>query len=199
MTSIQRLRITIGGGGVVGPGVMTFYAAPTAGANLVGAAKTFLTSLAPNIPNTVTFEVPGGGDTFDDVTGALGAPWTASGAGQVVGTGNTAFAVGSGFRIRWVTPGIVANRHLVGTTYVVPSIGGCFDSTGRMAPATFTSVSSTANTFLSTAGLNLGVWSKPAPARLGKHGTLPARSGKFWAATSVILPTLPTALRSRRY
>jgi hypothetical protein len=187
MPNMARLRVDVGGAGVVGASVMTFYGT-TSGSGLPAAVVTYLNALKANFPNDVTFTVPGGGDLVDDATGNLTGSWSDGGGGAVTGTDNGAFQLGSGFRIKWGTGGIVAGRRVRGTTFMVPAASLCFDTTGRLGSATVSAIQTATNAFLSTVSPNLVIWSRPVPGR----------AGSSHAVTSGTVPTSPTQLRSRR-
>lgn len=187
MPNLARLRVDISGAGVVGASVMTFYGT-TSGSGLPAATVTYLNAMKANVPNDVTFTVPGGGDLIDDATGNLTGSWSDGGGGSVTGTDTGAFQLGSGFRIKWATGGVVAGRRVRGTTFFVPAASLCFDTSGRLGSATIAAVQTATNAFLSTLSPNLVVWSRPVPGR----------AGSSHAIVSASIPSMPTQLRSRR-
>lgn len=187
MANLARLRVGIGGAGVVGPGLMTFYG-NTSSSGLVAATQTFLSTLVGLFPDDVTFTVPPGGDLINDANGALTGSWSEGGGGTVTGTQTAVFMLGTGVRVRWGTGAVVAGRRVNGTTFLVPASSGAFDTTGRVNSATVSAVLSAANTFVSTMAGGLMVWSRP---------TL-LRTGSSHAVTSASVPSIPTSLRSRR-
>lgn len=188
MANIARLRVDITGAGVVGPAVMTFYEdAATTG--LPAAVSTLLNAIKANFPDDVTFTVPGGGDTFDVATGNLNGTWSDGGGSTVTGTSASPFQLGAGFRVKWNTGGIVNNRRVRGSTFMVPASNDCWASNGLMASATQASLSTALNTFFASVSGKLVIWSRP----------IPGRNGSMHEVTSYTLPTKPTALRSRRY
>lgn len=187
MADLARLRIELGGAGVVGPGVMTFFHSG-AGAGLTAAALAWLNNLKANFPDDVTFTVPSGGDLINEVTGALSGSWSASGGGVVTGTNTGAFQVGTGIRVKWATSGIVAGRRVRGATFLVPAAGLCFDTSGRLGPATIAAINTANSTFLTAVSPDLCIWSRPTPTRSGSHA----------AITGASVPATGTTLRSRR-
>lgn len=187
MADLARLRIDLSGSAVVGQSVMTFYSSAV-GASLPADALTMLNSLKANFPPSLTFTVPGGGDLISENTGALTGSWTAGGGGTVTGTGVGGFAIGVGARVKWSTAGITNGRRVRGSTFLVPLMGGSFDSSGRMQPATVTSLDTPVQAFLTAQAGNLQVWSRPAPGRAGL--------GHDVTAATII--TTPSTLRSRR-
>jgi hypothetical protein len=167
---------------------MTMYQTATSTA-LSGAVKTMLTSLVANFPDNLVFTVPSGGDELSAETGALTGSWTGGSGGAVIGTDGGAFALGSGFRVRWGTSGIVGGRRVVGQTFFVPCAGLVWSTNGDMVLGSQTSIQGTVNTFLGTMGANLVVWSRPTASR----------PGAISPVTSATVMRNPTALRSRRY
>lgn len=187
MPNIARLRIDIGGAGVIGPGLMTFYG-NTSSSGLVSSSKAFLTALVGLFPDDVTFTVPGGGDLINDATGTLTGTWSEGGGGTVTGSQTLTFTLGSGCRIRWTTGAVVGGRRVNGTTFLVPASSGAFDTQGRVTTATVAAIKSAGDAFVSAMGGGLLIWSRP---------TL-ARAGSSHAVTGTVVPSIPTALRSRR-
>ena len=197
MANLARLRVDLTGSAVVGPSVMTFYQ-DSAHVGLPAAVLTWLNAIKANLPPSLTLTVPGGGDIITDSTGALSGTWSDGGGGTVTGTGVGGFAIGVGARVVWGTSGIVGGRRVRGTTFLVPLMGGTFDSTGRMQPATVTSLNTPTQAFLTSMGGNLLIWSRPRPARTVGGVTIPARAGSSHAALDATIKTNPSTLRSRR-
>jgi hypothetical protein len=80
-----------------------------------------------------------------------------------------------------------------GATFMVPLGGTGFDATGRVSSGFVTNAANAAQTFLaslSTAGMNLVAYHRPA-----KGATV---GGTFGPVTSVLIPSTPATLRSRR-
>lgn len=188
MSDLLRIRVELGGAGVVGPGLMTFYATSPA-TGLPAATVAFLNGIKSNVPDDVTFTVPSSGDRIDDATGALTGSWSGSGGATVTGTDIRQFALGQGARIRWTTGGIVAGRRVRGQTFIVPISGFCFTTGGRVDPAVITAFDTAAQTFLTDMAGALAVWSRPVTGRAGTSHVI----------THGSTSSTPTALRSRRY
>lgn len=195
---LLRLRVDLTGAGVVGPAVQTWYADSLTGLGMNAAVKTLLTSLANNFPDDLTFTIPNTGDTIDSGSGALTGTWSAAGGGTVTGTDAGAFALGSGYRIRWLTSGIVGGRRVRGTTFMVPCAGLMFSTSGRLVAASVTSINTAVSTFTGTMSGKFYVWSRPVPAHIKGGVTIPYRAGVASLVNGWNVPTLPTGLRSRR-
>lgn len=187
MANIARLRIDLSGTAVVGPSLVTLYQ-DAAVAGLPAATVTLLNAIKANFPDDLTFTVPGGGDTFDVATGTLNGTWSDGGGGTVTGTDAGAFALGSGMRFKYGTAGIVNNRRVRGSSFLVPCAGLVWATNGRMVPGSQTSIQTALTTFLAAVSGKLVVWSRPTPTR----------NGSMHPVTSALVSTTPTQLRSRR-
>lgn len=188
MANIARLQVELTGSGVVGPSVMTLYE-DAAVAGLPAAVVSFLNSIKANFPDNLTWTVPGGGDTFDVGTGTLNGTWSDGGGGTVTGTDGGAFQLGSGFRIKWATAGIVNGRRVKGTTFMVPAASAVFSTDGRITAASQASLNAALATYVAAVAGKQVIWSRP----------IPGRAGTMHPITTATIPSLPTALRSRRY
>lgn len=188
MANVARLQIQLTGAGVVGPSVMTLYE-DAAVAGLPAAVVTFLNAIKNSFPDDVTFVVPGGGDTFDAATGTLNGTWSDGGGGSVTGTDAGSFQLGAGFRIKWGTAGIVNGRRVKGTTFMVPAASVLFGTDGRITSASLASLSAALTTYLAAVSTKQVIWSRP----------IPGRAGSIHQVTTATIPSIPTALRSRRY
>lgn len=187
MATLERIRVTWSGSGVVGPGLTTFFFTQPTGA-LPSAVRTFFSSLAALFPPSVTIQVPNNGDLIDEATGALAGTWTVgSTPAAVVGSSAGAFQLGVGAQVRWRTAGIVGGRRSVGSTFLVPATGGAFDTDGTLQSTSVTLIQNAANALI-VASPNLAVWSRPKGIR----------SGVAHVVTAATVPDRPSWLRSRR-
>lgn len=187
MANIARLQVAITGSGVVGPSLMTLYQ-DAAATGLPAATMTFLNAIKNNLPDDVTFTVPGGGDTFEVTSGGLNGTWSDGGGGTVSGTDAGGFQLGAGFRIKWGTAGIVNNRRVRGTTFLVPAASAVFGTDGRITSASQASLSTALTSYLAAVSGKLVIWSRPTASR----------QGSMHPVISATIPSLPTSLRSRR-
>lgn len=188
MADIARLRIDLSGTAVVGASVMTLYQDAAATTGLPADVMTFLNAIKANFPPGLTYTVPGGGDLLNVATGALTGTWSEGGGGTVTGTGVGGYAIGVGGLINWGTSGIVSGRRVRGRTFLVPLMGGSFDSSGRMQPATVTALNTPLATFLTNVSPALVIWSRPTSTR----------AGSMHPVTTANIPATPSTLRSRR-
>ncbi len=184
--TMGRLRVQLGGTGVVGPGLMTFYAA--GGAPSPGPIKNFLSALVDDFPTDVTFTVPNDGDLLDEATGELTGTWTGSGGGAVTGAGTGNYILGAGGVLKWTTGGLFRGRHVRGRTFLVPLVAADFDADGRILAARVTGIVNAASNYMLNQDPPLGIWSRPTGGTPGKVSNI----------TAVTMSTLPSSLRSRR-
>ena len=165
--AINRVRVAWSDTGVVGPGLSTFYFASPGTIGISNLLTLFTTIAANDLPDDVTITVPGSGDRIDELTGTIIGGWTQSGGGSVTGGSSGSFAMGVGGRLRWDTAGVVAGRHVRGTTFLVPMAGASYASDGRIGTTALTRINNALTTFLAAVSPNLVIWSRPAPGRLG--------------------------------
>lgn len=190
MTDILRLRVSMSGSGVTGPGLATFYfgAAATSQSDDVHA---FYDAIKGNIPSNVTFFVPAGGDIITQETGVLSGTWNEPGTGgSVAGTFAGDYVQGVGVRVVWRTTGIYRGRRVKGSTFLVPIGGALFGTTGLLDPATQAILVGAANTLVA-AQPTMRIWSRP-------NDTAPATAGISSSIDSAEVPFSPSWLRSRR-
>lgn len=187
MVAMNRVRVTWQG--LTGlPGVSTFYFDPGF-PNAIADIKTFFTAIGGLFQNSLSWTVPGSGDTLDDSTGTLTGGWTASGAGTVVATGgvSSSYAAGVGVRVRWGTSSIVHGRRLQGTTFLTSMVTTSYDSNGSLQGSALTTIGNAATALAGSAGLL--VWHRPHPVGVPGLSSL---------VTSASVPDVVTSLRSRR-
>lgn len=186
MATLERMRVVWTGSQVVGPAVSTFYfsdtnADPTA-------VFDFFDDIKAHIPAGVQITVPSSGDKINDATGALIGAWTVPAGNSLIGTGTGDFILGTGYRIRWETNGIRNNRHVRGSTFIVPTVASIFDPSGRLEAAVQGLITTACSVFLATTGGTLRVWSRPASGA----------SGTSHEITTSFVSEQPSWLRSRR-
>lgn len=188
MATLNRVRAFWQGASVIGDGLSTFYVEAGAGAGYANAIKTFLSSQAAAYPTGTTITVFATGDQIDSATGGLVGTWTDTSTGaSIAGTNPSAYALGVGMRVKWLTSGIVGGRRVVGSTFLVPIGSSIYDTAGTIANATVTSTT-TAATNLVAAVPSLRIWSRPTNTRAGASS----------AVVSGFCPDSISWLRSRR-
>lgn len=189
MASIARMRVTWSGSPVIGPGLSTFYFASSA-TTQSASVKAFFTAIKANFSNTISWDIPNTGDLLDETTGTLTGVWTSSGGGTVTASATPGpTAGGAGYRVRWVTSGIVFGRRVIGTTFLVPLAGAAYDNDGT-PNATVLSNTSTAAAALIAAEPTMRIWSRP--------NTPGGSNGTSSPVISAFCPDLASSLRSRR-
>lgn len=187
MANLARMRVPWTGSQVVGPSVTSFFFDAAAN-GYPAAVLALMDALKAQIPVGVQISVPNTGDLINDATGDIIGTWTEPGGGIVTGTGATAFILGTGYRIQWLTDGIRNGRHVRGTTFVVPTISSIFDTSGRLTVAAQNTALTAAQTYLTTLAGAGRVWSRPKGALNGASSTITGRA----------VPEQPSWLRSRR-
>jgi hypothetical protein len=111
----------------------------------------------------------------------------------VTGSNAGAYAAGNGARIDWRTATVNGRRQMRAANFLVPLGSTGFDATGRVSSGFATNASNAGQTFLaslSSAGMNLVSYHRPA-----KGATV---GGTFGPVTSLLIPSTPATLRSRR-
>lgn len=189
MANIKRVRCPWEGGGVVGPSVSTFYFASTA-TGFPADLQTFFQAVKSALPDDVTITVPNVGDTLRDTDGVLQGTWTDSGGSVTTGTATGAFARGSGVRIQWITSGIRDGRREIGSTFLVPTAGLVFDTTGKVDSASLAVLQTAASALVTAVTPDMLVWGKP-------H-TKAAADGVSVPVIAAVARSQATQLRSRR-
>lgn len=171
------------------PGVSTFY---TLGGDLdsdVAALRAFFNAHIALLPSGLLIQVPGLGDTIDDVTGQINGAWNATSApANVTGTGAGVYAGNAGAVVHWLTALVINGRRVRGRTFMVPLIGSSYDSSGSLGTGTITTIQTAATTLITAMAGRMRVWHRPA-------GGLGGGSG---AVDSARVPDLAVSLRSRR-
>lgn len=146
-------------------------------------------SLAPNLPNDVSFTFPTDGDIVDSATGALTGAWhDPTVFAPMSGTNAFTWTASNGFAIRWNTATIVNRRRVQGRTFFVPSTHQIWDTSGNFVGASVTSIQAAVNAFLGVASTRFVIWHRPV-AEAG---------GEFAPVTSGALIPKPVVLTNRR-
>lgn len=152
----------------------------------------FWQAVKGSMPPGYTVKVHDEIDILNPSTGDLVGTDTGGGTGQThvgIATGN--FAAGVGLRIVWKTSGIVGNRKVKGSTFIVPLVAGCYDTDGSLIPGTVTTMATASGTLLTNlaaAKMPLHVWSRPVAGRPGQSSVV----------TGGTVPDKISWLRSRR-
>lgn len=191
MGNLYRMRVQWGGTGVVGGGISTFYFASGATlANISPAVNTFFTAIKGNVPNTVTWTIPNGGDTLEDTTGELVGSWSSGGSFTVVATGTNQWASGVGGRFNWQTNTVINKRRLRGSTFICPMPNNLFDTDGTLNNTAVATMNTAAAAFIASTGVDFSIYHKPHPKG--------ATNGEAHAVLSGTFPDKISWLRTRR-
>lgn len=179
-----------------GPGLTTLYginAGPVA-----AAAHTFFEAIKTRIPLGVTISWSGTGDNYDVATGELTEVYTGGTAWTTTGTGTGVWAAGVGASVRWLTGGVWGGHRVFGRTYLIPLNSFSYGSDGTLDANALSEFQAAAQTLITNAGADFQVYSRPKPARPGKHGTLPAIDGAIFTVVGRTVDDKVSTLRSRR-
>lgn len=188
MTNVNRIRVSLAGTAVVGPGVATHYWLGTATPDDVVAVRAFWYACSALMPQGMSITVPNQGEIIDDNTGDLVGAWTESTSATFAGGLAQAYSKGVGARVVWPTNGTTGNRHVRGSTYVVPLAGTKFDLDGTLTTSAVTDLKAAADGLLDALQDRLVIVTR----RTDEH------SGTSHAVTSTLVPDTPSWLRSRR-
>jgi hypothetical protein len=185
---MKRYRVAWSGGGLVGPGLSTFYEKPDSNVGGADAIFDFFDSLKSAITTAVTITVPSSGDIIEDTTGELVGTWSESGTGgAVVGTSAENFVMGTGARVRWATGGIHGGHRVNGATYIAPLQISSFAGSGALADPFVVVLEASADALLDALP-GLCIWSRPRTGLAGASYTI----------ESAVVPDKVSWLRSRR-
>lgn len=143
MVDMNQFRIEWTGAAGL-PGVSTFYNVGTP-QDFISKAKTFFEAVKAFIPNDVTITFPSTGNVVNVESGNVVATWLAGQADPTLGAGSGTYAAPVGAVINWNTSLYVAGRRLRGKTFLVPCVGGVYDSAGRITTANMPILRNAAN------------------------------------------------------
>lgn len=167
MTEMKRYRVEWSGGGLVGPGLSTFYSKPDSSVGEADAILGFFDAIKSSITTAVTITVPSAGELIEDTTGVLSGTWSDPGTGGVVvGTSAENFVMGTGARVKWVTGGIHGGHHVNGATYICPLGISSFAGSGQLSDPFKVTLEAAADAMLDAAP-TLCIWSRPKPGQAG--------------------------------
>lgn len=140
-------------------------------------------------PLGITWSIPDNGDTIEDTNGELVGTWSTGSAVAPTSTGGSAWVMGVGSRIKWLTPAIFRGRKVVGSTFMVPLDRTQFTSAGAIDDAGRATLQTAGNALIANANNNLFVWSRNHPDQ---------SDGDSFEVSSCTVPDQVSWLRSRR-
>lgn len=187
---MSRIRCTQSGAGTVGPTVATFYVRDSVEVLNAADFLAFFTAFQAFYSTSVTWTVPGSGDTLDDATGELTGTWGSSGGGSVSGTNGDQWAMGVGARLVWNTNGIFSGRRVRGATFITPLPVTKYAGAGMIGSDVQTALNSAGAGLIAATNSALVIWSRPNNAAKD--------NGESNIVTSAQCPDLVSWLRSRR-
>lgn len=175
------------GGGLVGPGISTFYFLDLSAGPLT-LLTSFFNAVKVVVPDDVTMTVPNSGDVIEAETGDLLSGWTSTGGSAIAGGNSGAFPQGVGMRVKWLTSTVINGRRVTGSTFIVPIVGGSFDTGGLPLTTTVTALQDAADDLVDLSDDTMRVWHRP-------KGASP---GAVAAVNAALVPRKVSTLRSRR-
>lgn len=196
VTLLNRVRVAITSGSVVGNAFMNFYFTTAAAANLT-AINTLLTAIKANLVSGQTFTIPGGGDVISDNDGKLQGSWSAAAPAPVVGSGAGSFAGNAGGMCKWIATAVVDSHRPVGRLILVPLVGSSFGADGRLSSTFQNTLQTAANAFLAnTSGFS--IWHRPVYTGKPPNRVL-VRDGATVPVSSALVQPVAATLRSRNH
>jgi hypothetical protein len=196
MTIMQKMTATWTGWAGA-PGTSTFW---FQGASILDPVmvQQFFSAASPYLPASTRIQVAGTGELVDSTNGQVNGTWSMTQPALVSGTGAGGVPqLAMGPQIRIDTGAYRRGKHIRGRIYLIPSQSVAFDSTGMIAAATVTALTTAANALRTSSSGMWGVFHRPTY----QPGTKPpviVNQGEFIPATLVVCQAKPAVLRSRR-
>lgn len=185
---MKRHRVSWSGTPVTGPGLSTFYEAPSSAVGGADDIQAFFEAIKAYVPTGVQWTIPSNGDLIESTTGALAGSWSDPGTGgTVTATGLGQFANGVGTRIVWNTDGLFHDRRVKGSTFIVPLVVSAYEGAGNITSGALAALQAAADGLVA-AMPDMKIWSNP-------------RGGVDGEVSQVLSATVPDRvswLRSRR-
>lgn len=143
------------------PGYTNIYARGVDPEDVGLAFNDFLAAQVSRIPNVVTIQLQPTPEVLEDTTGELTGVVDIGSTTAIDCTGPGVYSAPSGACVSWSTAGIVSGRKVRGRTFLVPLIADAYQADGSLQDATRAAMLSDANTFLTAAGGQAVIWSRP--------------------------------------
>lgn len=178
-----------------GAAFTNFYFGASTPANL-SALGAFYTALKSLYQSTITWTIPGSGNTISELNGKLLGSWSAAAPAPVAGTASASGSDLSGLLITWQGATVVDNHRPQGKFMLVPISSLAYAADGSITTATVNTANAAAAAFLS-ASAGFAIWHRPVYNRSVTPPTL-TRPGDIVAVASGVCRNYPTVLRSRR-
>jgi len=172
MAIVSRVRVAWSGGAVPGGGLSTFYF-DTPSPGFQADVKDFFAALSSYVPSGVTWSIPNTGEEINTATGDIGATWTDGVSAVVTGSNpTTTYAAGVGCRIAWDTLGRTNNRHVRGSTFIVPLTSAGYQADGTINEAVRTPFLAAASALLAAQVGSFGIWTRPTDEHAGAFNSV---------------------------
>jgi len=150
--------------------------------------RTFYDALKGFLPSGLTIQVPSSGDQIEEATGQITGVWSGAAQTIITANGTGTYPGSAGACVNWRSDAIVAGRRPMGRTFLVPLVGGSFETNGTIATATIAAIVAAGTTLITNLGDQLKIWNRPTPTRAGGQSRV----------ISAQVPDLAVVLRSRR-
>jgi len=198
MASIWRYRVTWTG--MPGsPGVSTFYFNALPGPTEAGAIKTFFTTCATSLPNTLTLGFESTSDELSDADGELLGTGNVGTITPLNGSSASGYPAPAGLAVSWLTNSVAGGHRVRGRTFLVP-ICNQYEANGTLISTYLATVTGAAATLVIAIGGKFVVWHRPKfgpkPDKTTPRPLLATGSSHLVTASSV--PDKVAVLRSRR-
>ena len=195
MPNLSRLRVAWNGF-TGAPGVSTFYFTETTVSYPL--FINLFANLKGHFPNDVTWNIPGGGDTIDPLTGDLVGTWGTAVSNAITGTSGGSYAAPTGVMIKWGTGTIIDGHRLNGKTFMVPAASALFDTGGVVVAADFATINTQLQNHVNSMNGAQVVWHRPIYTKVVGGDPVLKRVGGYSAVTTGSLSRKACVLRSRR-
>lgn len=176
----------------------SFLTATEAGV-ATAAVRAFWDAIKANLPDEIVLTTSPVVDLYDDQDGELiASEVAATSPNSVTGTSTAAYSMATGIKMVLQTADIRDGRRVRGSTFIVPASSVAFSSSGTVASAARTTITTAGNTLrgsLVTGGMELVVWSRKREAVVGG---LPERLGASFTVTGIETSEKTAVLRGRR-
>lgn len=163
--------------------------------------ETFFNAIPAYLTNATRITLQSDADVINELDGKIVSVLNAGARTAIAGTGGVGgYSAASGAVITWRTNGVVVGRRVRGRTFLVPLAAPAYAADGTITSGLVNTLTTAGQALISAAGTpDLGVWARPTEQHINARGeTVPARTGIWYVASSVTVPSKVSVLRSRR-
>jgi hypothetical protein len=197
--TLQKLQIQWAAGTsqwVGGPGYTSVFCNASSIAQ-PGPLQTFVTAILSYVPSGITLTVPNNGELIDETNGHVTGTWTTGSSTTQTATGTGSMLLTTGPQVRLETGSFRRGKHIRGRLFLVPSHAGAIAGNGYLSATTANAVQAAADTLRTSWSGQWSVWHRPLYDYTVKPPVLKV-PGEILPVTSVVCPTKPASLTSRR-